>query len=396
MSAPVWQAVKELAAIWRLSPYVQAYSTRLTPRSAHYATSAHHIEAQPFYQSIYLPTTMDYEHSAQTPEMQEWLHKSELLGHAYTTLIEWLRSRLGGYPFLGTPQLSRTSPWTTLNVSMRVPWLIEFRRQLLQNRTTPPVVPFLQVDPASQLRAGTRLGDAIASSPAATQVDMAWRSLTDANRDQLRNACAAMQKISYQEPGDHTGTDDFRELHWSETQLDAALRPLTGHAQAFADALAAADRLIQQAAALFSHLVIYEKIFRLDNIVLVEQLDGASGWHTVRSDSFLHTPVRQFEILGFDHPYPRGTMLVAGISETFGDHTYAVTVRGRILPDSTEPQLAMTALSSSRIHRCCAAAPHHAITSVGCAHYPSWQDRPRSTQMPPQMQPTAQTPVIWK
>lgn len=45
MSAPVWQAVKELAAIWRLSPYVQAYSTRLTPRSTHYATSAHHIEA---------------------------------------------------------------------------------------------------------------------------------------------------------------------------------------------------------------------------------------------------------------------------------------------------------------------------------------------------------------
>lgn len=336
MNAPVWQAVKELAAIWRLSPYVQAYSTRLAPRSTHYAIAADHIEAQPFYQSIYLPTTMDCEQSAQTSEMQEWLHKSELLGHAYTTVIEWLRSRLGGYPFLGAPQLTRTSPWTTVNVSMRVPWLIEFRRQLLQNRTTPPVVPFLQVDHASQLRAGTRLGDAIAASSAGAQVDIAWRSLTDADRDQLRNACATMQKISYQEPDDRTGSDDFRELHWSETQLDAALRPLTGKARAFADALTAADRLIQQAAALFSHLVIYGTILRLDNIVLVKQLNGASGLHTVRSDSYLLSPLRQFEILGFNHPYPRGVMLVTGIREEFGRHTGTVTVHGRILPDSED------------------------------------------------------------
>jgi hypothetical protein len=219
---------------------------------------------------------------------------------------------------------------------MRVPRLIEFRRQLLQNRTTPPVVPFLQVDPALQLRAGTRLGDAIASSPTGAQVAIARRSLTDTDRDQLRNACAAIRKISYQEPADRTGSDDFRELRWSETQLDAALRPLTGQARVFADALTAADRMIQQAAALFSHLVIYEKILRLDNIVLVEQLDGARGWHTVRSDSYRLPPVRQFEILGFDHPYPRGTMLVAGIREEFGDHACAVTVHGRILPDSED------------------------------------------------------------
>ncbi|MCA1604094.1 MAG: hypothetical protein LC775_01085 [Acidobacteria bacterium] len=319
MSAPVWQAVNELAAIWRSSSYVQTYSARLTPRSTHYAVSGHHIEAQPFYQSIYLPTTMDYEQSLLTPEMQEWLHQSELLGQAYTTLIEWLRSRLGGYPFLGAPQLTRTSPWTILNVSMRVPWLVEFRCQQLQNRTTPPVIPFLKVDPASQLQAGTRLGDAIASSPAGTQVDK-----------------ATMRTSSYQEPDDHTGSDDFRKLHWSEIQLDAAVRSLTGQARVFADALTAADRLIQQTAALFSHLVIYEKILRLDNIVLVEQLDGASGWYTVRSDSYTFPPVRQFEILTFDHPYPRGAMLVSGIREEFMRHAFATTVHGRILPDSED------------------------------------------------------------
>jgi hypothetical protein len=132
--------------------------------------------------------------------------------------------------------------------------------------------------------------------------------------------------------------------------LDEAMRPLTGRARVFADALTNADRLVQQAAALFSQLVVHNQVRRLGHVTLVEQLDGAGGWHTVRSDSFVFEQVRQSEILGFDHPYPRGVMLVAGITEelAFGPHHGAVTVYGHILANSEE--LAASAIPIQAVH----------------------------------------------
>ena len=44
------------------------------------------------------------------------------------------------------------------------------------------------------------------------------------------------------------------------------------------------------------------------------------------------------EIIGFDHPYPRGLMLVEGTTEQLPiePHPGSVTVRGRLLADSEE------------------------------------------------------------
>lgn len=338
MSAPVWKAVGELAAVWRSSTYVQNYITGAGRPLSLCASSGHHIAAQPFYLWRYLPTHMSYDEFARTPGADAWLEKCAYLDHAYTTLIEWLRSRLVGYPFPGAPQLTDTGPWITFNVSMEVPWLIELRQWQLQDKATPPTIPFLEVDPPTQLNAGASLGTAVASSSAAIEVATAWQSLTDGDKDQLRAACAAVRQAHYPEPADVTGSEDFRELNWAQATLDEATRTLTGRARAFTEALNIADRLIQQAAALFSQLVVYNHIRQLSHVTLVEQFDGAGGWHTVRSDSFVFETVRQFEIIGFDHPYPRGVMLVAGIKGelAFAPPHGAVTVYGRILADSEE------------------------------------------------------------
>ena len=127
MTAQLWHAAEQVAAIWRSSTYVQEYLAGARgPLAQCTGTGADHIAAQPFYLAIYLPTAMTYNQAAETPE---WRDKAVQIMNGYTAMIEWLRSRLTGYPFPGTPQLAPTSPWTTFTVSMRVPWLAD-RAQL--------------------------------------------------------------------------------------------------------------------------------------------------------------------------------------------------------------------------------------------------------------------------
>ena len=335
MTAQLWRAAEQLAAIWRSSTYVQEYLAGARGQLAQCTgTGADHIAAQPFYLAIYLPTATAYSQATEPPG---WHDKAVQITNGYTAMIEWLRSRLAGYPFPGTPQLAPASPWTTFTVSMRVPWLANRRSWQLQHQPQPPTMPFLPDRPA-QAEAGADLGAAVTSSPAAAEVERCWNALTADDKRQLEAASAAMQQARYPEPDDVRGDEDFRQLGWSEYILDDALRSLPGRARAFTDALADADRLIQQVAALFSQLVMAGQIRRLAHIGYVDQLDSPDGWHTARSDSYLFEPIRVLEIIGFDHPYPRGLMLVEGITEQLPvePHPGSVTVRGRLLVDSEE------------------------------------------------------------
>lgn len=306
MTARAWRAVADLAALWRSSPYVQEYLDGCRMQLAFCpSTSGDHITAQPFYLWMYLPTVMGHSPFGQSLSSPSWLDKGTHLAQAYTATIEWLRSRLGGYPFTDVPQLDPASPWTRFTVAMQVPWHAETRQWQLQHQAQPPTIPFLAVDGSAQRETGASLGMAIASSPAAAEVAERWHQLSAEDKNQLSAACARIQQARYPEPADVRGDEDFRELNWQAFVLDQALRSLPDRARAFTDALTQADQLIQQAAALFGQLVMYNQIRQLPHIGLVEQLDLVDGLLTVRSDSFAFEPIRQFEIIGFDYPYPR-------------------------------------------------------------------------------------------
>lgn len=337
MSARVWQAVAALADVWRTSEVVQRYGgAALGYGAAAVWSSAAHIDAQPFYLCEYFHTRVafddDGDRRTRTPE---WIEDGANLAHAYTMLIEFLRSRLPGYPFAGLPHLSASSPWTDFNVSMAVPWLPEWHGWNMQQRRTPPVFPEIAV--ANQLPAMWELVTAFHDCPTAQAITEAWQALSDADHAQLANARKALDMAHYPErPGQTSGDEDFRHLDWAECQLDAITDRLDGRAGAFSEALLACNRFLQQVAALFSHLVFYERIRVLDGINLVQQLSGSDGWHTVRSGHFSLQPIRLHEVVGFNHPYPRGLMMVEGTKDVlpFGAHTGAMTVHGRLLPDS--------------------------------------------------------------
>lgn len=330
----MWIATIELAAAWRESEYIQEYLRGARSALSFCRTSGQHIASQPFYLWRYLPTHMEYDRFARAEWVESWLGKCAQIEEAFTILIEWLRSRVEGYPFLGAPQLTRGSPWTAFNVSMETPWLIELRRMSLQSKKTPPTIPFLNTSSSVQMELGAQLGAAIAASPCAQRLGDSWRSLAEGDKELLRAACAAVRTSTYPEPADVTGAEDFRELAWAEAALDEAIRPLAGRAMEFVAALRAADGMFQQVAALFVQMIVYNEIRQLGYVNLVEQHDGGNGWHAVSSESTIADHVRQREIVGFDHPYPRGVMMVYGITERLGRRHQGTTVRGRILRES--------------------------------------------------------------
>jgi hypothetical protein len=338
MSAPVWQATRELAGVWSASPFIQQYAAVAAGLDmANMTSSALHVQAQPLFLSEYLHTVIGYEQFIRAPGARAWLGHGRQIALGFTPLIEWLRSRLTGYPFTDAPQLRPNSPWTTLNVSMRTAWFPELRDWRLHERDTPPIMPFLSGQQEGQLRAGAALGAAIRASPAAARLDAAWRELHETDFHQLAGACTALDRTVHPIPAGQTdGHGDFLATGFCEAHLDAVLRPLRGPAKTFTDALNDAERLIQQASALFSQLVVYATIRAIDNVVLVEQFDGSTGWHTVRGDSPLPELVRQREIVSFDHPHPRGLMLVEGVTDHFSGRHVTVTVAGRLLPESHE------------------------------------------------------------
>ena len=94
MTAQLWQAAEQLAAVWRSSTYVQEYLAGARGQLAQCTgTGADHIAAQPFYLAIYLPTAMTYNQAGEPPG---WRDKAVQIANGYTALIEWLRSRLAG------------------------------------------------------------------------------------------------------------------------------------------------------------------------------------------------------------------------------------------------------------------------------------------------------------
>jgi hypothetical protein len=74
-------------------------------------------------------------------EAQQWLRDASECGYAFEVMIEWLRSRLPGYPSLGVPHLRPGSPHVPDDpfLCRGFPWIAELRRLGLQFLDPPPL-----------------------------------------------------------------------------------------------------------------------------------------------------------------------------------------------------------------------------------------------------------------
>jgi hypothetical protein len=342
MSAPLWAAVERLAGVWRSSDVVPGYAEVLTKRSqglgrelAMILAGFGSLEAQPLLLAHLLPATPDYQRFKQQPGAEEFLQRGSRLGQAFLETVEWWRSRLPGYPNMPAPQLVRGGPLSWDEVTFRVPWPRGLRGQRLQFTPAPPTAAGLLGTPAPATDEAARaIGTALVSSSQVQALQQAEEDLTNDDRESLTRARdRARAALSPPELDATAGELLLDRLAYREAVVADAVESLEGNARRYSDAFDAVDRLLEQAAALFSQAVVYGPARRLGPVLRAERLHGGDGWTEIIVPE-PWPPLRLAEIVVFDSPALTNAMLVEGMTIQL-ERTHGIaTVRGRLLPDS--------------------------------------------------------------
>ncbi len=212
----IWTATDALAADIARSPHLNTFRegmkarttgprhkprVRLVVRSAAEDEGPRHgsvqellvtyemLQAQPLLVGMRLPHIPEFAplHDG-SQDVRRWLDVAERFAFAFVDIIEFLRSRLPGYPGLLVPELVVGAPrvrddgfW-----DMRFPWMTEVRRVGLQLKAKPDMPPqALELSDGGQ-RLYASLGDLVAALTASAtwqRFDVAHAQLSPADRD---------------------------------------------------------------------------------------------------------------------------------------------------------------------------------------------------------------------
>jgi hypothetical protein len=344
MSSRLWAAVEGLADVWRPSDVVQRYAGvfadpqhRLGQQLRETLAWVRAIEAQRLLLAHLLQVSPGFERFMGEPGAAQFLRQGARLAKAFLWTVEWWRSRLPGYLTMPAPQLVPDGPLSTGELTLRVPWRPDLRRQGLQLTPAPPVIAdLLGVAPQPLDQAIRAVGAVLADCPQVQALAQADTSLTDADgaalaaaRDQTRSALRPEQIDAA------AGELALDRLAYREAVVAEALDSLRDGARRYGDAFTAADRLVEQAAALFSQAVVNGPAPKLGPVLRAERLHGGHGWTQV----VIPEPFGLFAQLGdvvlFDTPGLTDALHIEGVAEKFtGERWGVATLSGYLLPDS--------------------------------------------------------------
>jgi hypothetical protein len=289
VSRLVWEAVEGLAAQWKASPVVARYAAPLTgPASplgralAGQTTSS--VDGQPLLHARILPASPGFAQVQAVAGAAEWLADGSKIAGLFHITVEWLRARLPGHPLLAAPQLVRNSPWTSGELPFRIPWLLpQLRTAGLQFRPAPPgVADGLQIPHRIHDNNARKLAATLAATEVAVSLEQTLAGLTPADEKALAGARAELRRsFANQQVDGIAGSAPVKRLAYREAVMHQTIQQLPRKAREFALAAEAADRLIFQATALFSQLVIFGPPRVLQDIRRVERTSGGDGWTEV-------------------------------------------------------------------------------------------------------------------
>lgn len=345
MSRELWAAVEGLADVWRSTDIGQRYAEvfadpehRLAPRLRETLSWVREIEGQRLLMAHLLQISPGYESFTRAPGAAEFLEQGKRLAQAFLWTVEWWRSRLPGYPTMPVPQLVRNGPLSTVDLTFRVPWPEEFRRQRLQLTPAPPrLVADLLGSRAGPLDEAARaVAAAVSLCPQALELERAQAALTDDDRAVLANSRVRARAALRPEQIDSSAGDLVLDrLNYREAVIAEALDGLRNGPRHYCDAFDAVDRLMEQAAALFSQAVVNGPAPRMGPVLRGERLRGGYGWTEV----VVSEPFGLFGQLGdvvlFDTPALADAMHVGGVKEAIKMEGWGrATFTGYLLPDS--------------------------------------------------------------
>ena len=345
MSRELWAAIELLADAWRNVETVQRYTEvfdiqqGLGRRLMETLSYAKNLEAQRLLLAPVLQQALPNEDGRflQEPGADEFHQRGEQIAQAYLWTVEWWRSRLPGYPSMPVPQLVRNSPLSADELSLRVPWREDLRRQRLQFSPAPPSVPDLLHAPAQPLDEAARaVGSAVDRCPQAQELQQAHAALTADDQAALTTARAKARAALYTDRlQTEVGNDLDSRVAYRHAVLADTVNRLSGGARRYSDAFHAADRLLEQAAALFSQTVVNGPAPKIGPVLRGERLYGGHGWTEIVVPEWFGILGQLGDVVRFDTPALQDAMHVESFTHEFRQGgSGRATIRGRLLPDS--------------------------------------------------------------
>jgi hypothetical protein len=344
MTRELWATVEALADAWRRTDVARDYAEVLTDpqhalgrRLREILSSYGGFERQKLLLARILRAVPEYAGFSREPGAAEFLERGGRLGTAFLWTVEWWRSRLPAYPTMPAPQLIRNGPLSTPELTFRVPWPDELRRQGLQLTSAPPVVAGLLGNTPQSLDEPARaVGAALANCPQVHELERAQAGLTDDGRAALSSARdRARMALRPAQVDAAAGDLALNRLAYREALVANVVDSLQGDARRYIDAFDAVDRLIEQAAALFSQAVVNGPAPKIGPIFRAERLHGGHGWTEVVVPEWVGLFAQIGDVVLFDTPALTDAMYVEGTrlwwkAEQWG----SATLSGPLLPDS--------------------------------------------------------------
>lgn len=269
----------------------------------------------------------------------EFMREAARAGSTLLSLIEYVRSRLPGYPDLLVPDLRPQAPQVDMDglLGVGMPWTAAARRRGFQD-SGPQTADSASIDQARWAASAEGLLEAIRNSEQWKAFVAATDALSSDDRDQLDKACHEFDESTRIERiEEQAGLLLMRQVALRKAALQAAHQSTTGAALDYVEAFTAVDRLINQAATLISERTAYAAPITVPVTADVSWQRTNSGV-AVRAvfnegASPLVTPGRIFLFAG--DPPLRGAWIGQGTTTNFNPDTgIVVTVEAELLPDS--------------------------------------------------------------
>lgn len=254
----------------------------MSPIRQHPLLMGHHLARLPPIQAF-----------VENEEHAKWLRDLNEVGGALTVAIEFLRSRIPGYPSFRVPHLWTGSPYTYAEtfVVAGFPWDAELRRMGLQLQGPPPVGRILesQADFAGLLNAAA--AELNASDASASFVD-ARAAMQPADWDQLREIGRTFaERVTDDAVTAAAGDFLLQRFQYRSAILELLVAEADGRARIYMEAFERLNELLNVAVALVETTVISAGLPSVQPMQLVL---GAGGelrpayFVTLDADPFLH------------------------------------------------------------------------------------------------------------
>jgi len=351
----IWQSVDDVAAALCRSPPMRPHARALaTWRQIdpidHVRRVLHEDPVSSVWERHALLMGLAYAQSAAAgamaaqPEGRAWLKGAVQIALGFGRIVEWLRSRLPGYPRLVVPQLSPSSvrcQESGFYFGPGFPWWATFRSEVpqLENRVNVETFDLNLADGDRLREAVAALRRALSESHEFRDFAAAYASLDQETVSELRALGRAHREQTRDEDVDAVEPENMMRRHrFLQAVMEEVLRAASASARRYIVAFERVDELISAVARMTEELVVFGPPASVGEVAAGAWLAGRFGYRvrlTTTGDASFAGGLRTVEVAS-EIDGLAGVVLTDTQTVSFGARmaSFSAAITGEMLPGS--------------------------------------------------------------